>query len=669
MELEDWLMDNRSILQPGTVLDESYQLDEVLGVGAFAITYLAADLRLGSKVAIKEFYPLAIVYRDASTTLRPTSDYHKDTFTRARERFIDEARTLARFEHPSIVKVVRVFQANATAYLVTHVERGVTLEAWLRGLGRQPTQQELDRIVSPLLDALEVMHAINVVHRDVAPDNIIVRPDGNPVLLDFGATPQLAIDSSAPMTGIVKHGYSPPEQYASDGGLQGPWSDLYALGATLYRAVAGRVPEQSTARVLEDHMPSAIAFGSNNFRHGFLKAIDSCLKVNRAERPQSVAQLRPMLFGDRPDSSMKQTSGARSSRVRVALAGTWIAVSVTLLGSAYLGLRYWAERARRSGAMHDAVQEVTDQNEGGAKKQAIIGPAQPKEPIHSPPVVNPVFRPTIEQERSLRPGAFLKDCDTCPELVIIAPGTFAMGSPLDESHRTEFEGPLHNVSFSRRLAVGRYAVTVAQFTEFVQATGYSYGQTCFTQDDRGWVERGDYSFLSPGFSQADDHPVVCVSWADAIEYVKWLSRRTTRSYRLLSEAEREYVTRAGTHTSYWWGSTAPVGEANFDSRPRNSSGGITGGTVPVDRGRANPWGLFNVHGNVAEWVEDCWQPNYSRAAADGTALEAQECSLRVVRGGAWTSWPEDIRSAYREMADRNDRYYHIGFRVARYVAD
>jgi formylglycine-generating enzyme required for sulfatase activity len=416
-------------------------------------------------------------------------------------------------------------------------------------------------------------------------------------------------------------------------------------------------------------MPSAIEFGSNNFRRSFLEAIDACLKVNRLERPQSVAQLRSLLLRDRSESSSKQTLDVRSPWVRIAWAGIWIALSVTLLGSAYLGLRYWVEGARPSGAMHDAAQEVTDQNEGIAKKQAITGPLQPKEPIRSPPVTNSVFRPTIEQERSLRPGAFLKDCDTCPELVIIAPGTFVMGSPLDEPHRTEFEGPLHSVLFSRRLAVGRYAVTLAQFTEFVQATGYSYGRTCFTQDDRGWVERGDYSFLSPGFSQADDHPVVCVSWEDAIEYVKWLSRRTSRGYRLLSEAEREYVARAGTHTSYWWGSKAPVGEANFDSRPRNSTGAITGGTVPVDRGRANPWGLFNVHGNVAEWVEDCWQPNYSRAAADGTALQTQECSLRVVRGGAWTSWPEDIRSAYREMADRNDRYYHIGFRVARYVAD
>jgi formylglycine-generating enzyme required for sulfatase activity len=660
-------MENRSVLQPGTVLEGSYEVVEVLGVGAFAITYLASDLRLGSEVAIKEFYPLGIAHRDATTTLRPTSDNH-NTFTLARKRFIEEARTLARFDHPSIVKVVHVFQANGTAYMVTRMERGVTLEAWLQALGRQPTQQDLDRIANPLLDALEIMHATNFVHRDIAPDNIIVRPDGSPVILDFRATRQLAAGSRAPMTGIVKQGYSPPEQYASDGELQGPWSDLYAFGATLYRAVAGRVPEQSTVRVLEDHMPSAIACGSNNFRRGFLKAIDSCLMVDRAKRPQSVAQLRPMLFGDRTESS-PMTSGHRSSGARVAVAGMWIAVTVALLGSTYLGLRYWVEGFRPSGAKHDEEQGVTNQNEGSAKKQAVTEPSQPKEPIHSLPVMNPVLRPTIEQERSLRPGTFLKDCDTCPELVTIAPGTFVMGSPSDEPHRTEFEGPLHNVAFSRRLAVGRYAVTLAQFTEFVQATGYSYGQTCFTQNERGWVERADYSFLSPGFSQAGDHPVVCVSWEDALEYVKWLSQRTTRSYRLLSEAEREYVTRAGTSTSYWWGSAPPVDEANFDSRPRNSGGVVTGGTVPVDRGRANPWGLFNVHGNVAEWVGDCWQPNYSRAAADGTAFDTQDCSLRVVRGGAWTSWPEDTRSAYREMADRHDRYYHIGFRVARSVAD
>ena len=190
-------------------------------------------------MALKEYYPDEFGDRDARMSVRPKSERHKQTFEWGRSNFLKEARTLARFEHPSIVRVSRVFEAHSTAYMVMSFERGQSLEAWLRGLGRPPTQDELDRIVAPLLDALQLMHAADFLHRDIAPDNIIVRADGSPVLLDFGASRRAVAEMSRAMTGIVKAGYSPHEQYASDGRLQGPWSDIYALGGTLYRAVTG----------------------------------------------------------------------------------------------------------------------------------------------------------------------------------------------------------------------------------------------------------------------------------------------------------------------------------------------------------------------------------------------------------------------------------------------
>src|SRR5207302_6422590 len=138
-----------------------------------------------------------------------------------------------------IVRVIRVFEANSTAYMVMGFERGQSFEAWLKALGRPPTQEELDAIVALLLDALQVMHAADFLHRDIAPDNIIIRADGTPVLLDFGAAGRAYAGLSHSLNGIVKAGYSPQEQYASDTNLQGPWSDIYALGATLYLAVTG----------------------------------------------------------------------------------------------------------------------------------------------------------------------------------------------------------------------------------------------------------------------------------------------------------------------------------------------------------------------------------------------------------------------------------------------
>jgi Protein kinase domain len=182
--------------------------------------------------------------------------------------------------------------------MVMRFERGHSFEAWLNGLGRLPTQEELDSIVAPLLDALQMMHAENFLHRDIAPDNIIVRADGSPVLLDFGAARRAVAEMSRTMTGIVKAGYSPHEQYSSDSRLQGPWSDLYALGGTLYRAVTGHAPEEATLRVDEDHMPPASQVArKSGYRPGFLSAIDTCLRVRHSERPRSVAQLRPWMLG------------------------------------------------------------------------------------------------------------------------------------------------------------------------------------------------------------------------------------------------------------------------------------------------------------------------------------------------------------------------------------
>src|SRR5262245_6821108 len=241
-------MDSRSPLPVNTVLDGSYRIVRVVGSGGFGITYQAEDVHLGTMVAVKEYYPFDFGDRNAAMSVRPKSERHKGPFEWGRANFLQEARTLAHFEHPSIVRVSRVFEANSTAYMVMRFEVGASFEDWLNQLGRQPTQGELDSIVSALLDALQMMHAENFLHRDIAPDNIIIRADGTPVLLDFGAARRAVAEMSRALTGIIKAGYSPHEQYSSDNRLQGPWSDLYALGGTLYRAVSGQPPEEATLR-------------------------------------------------------------------------------------------------------------------------------------------------------------------------------------------------------------------------------------------------------------------------------------------------------------------------------------------------------------------------------------------------------------------------------------
>jgi serine/threonine protein kinase len=311
-------VDSRVGLPKGTVLDGSYRIARIVGAGGFGITYEAEDINLNTTVALKEYFPFDFGDRDSTMSVRPKSERHLATFEWGRSNFLSEARTLARFEHPSIVRVTRVFEANATAYMVMRFERGQSFESWLTSLGRPPTQEELDRIADFLLDALELMHAANFLHRDIAPDNVIIRPDGSPVLLDFGSARRAVAERSRLLTGIVKAGFSPHEQYASDSRLQGPWSDLYALGGTFYKAVTGRAPEEATLRAIDDHMPPAARSAVGDYRPGFLRAIDACLRVIPSARPQSVAQLRRMMLVEKREATRPMTaySGVLANRLQ-----------------------------------------------------------------------------------------------------------------------------------------------------------------------------------------------------------------------------------------------------------------------------------------------------------------------------------------------------------------
>lgn len=289
-------MDYRQVLQTGTVLDGKYRIERVIGSGGFGITYEAFDIGLAAPVAIKEYYPSQFGIRDATYSVRPRTERDRELFERLLASFLREARTLNQFEHPAIVRVLSVFEAYGTAYMVMKYETGPSLKSWLASLVRLPTQNELDRLTIPLLDALETMHNAEFLHRDIAPDNIIVRADGNPVLLDFGASRRIMGEMTGTLTGVVKKGYSPQEQYATDSRSQGPWTDIYALGATLYRCISGETPYEATERMLDDHIVPAVEAGAGRYREPFLAAIDAAMVLRPKQRPQSIAEWREMLF-------------------------------------------------------------------------------------------------------------------------------------------------------------------------------------------------------------------------------------------------------------------------------------------------------------------------------------------------------------------------------------
>jgi serine/threonine protein kinase len=291
-----------------TVLE--YRIDKVLGGGGFGITYLAQDVNLRLPVAIKEYFPSDLAVRAPDRTVLVRSGEGATQFNWGLERFIDEARTLASFRHPNIVRVLRYFKENGTAYIVMEYESGHPLKRWV---AQQPAldQKALLQVVYPLIDGLEAVHKLNFLHRDIKPDNIYIRADGTPVLLDFGAARR--VSESKDITNIVSPGFAPFEQYHSKGN-QGPWSDLYSLGAVMYWMVTGSKPMESAARVREDSMPKAVdTVSTSAFGNALLQAIDWALTPDETQRPQNVAAFRKALFASDPNAPVVESGVMRKN--------------------------------------------------------------------------------------------------------------------------------------------------------------------------------------------------------------------------------------------------------------------------------------------------------------------------------------------------------------------
>lgn len=283
-------------LPVGTLIAGNWRIERVLGAGGFGITY-GARSRSGEYAALKEYVPSGLCTRlSRSTVVIPAQGPAGDMFQRGMTSFMREAETLGRLEHPSIVHVKENFEVNGTAYMALDYIEGGSLGQFLKRLGRPPTQEELDRILWPLVDALIQVHSLPLLHRDLKPDNIMLQHDGTPVLIDFGAVKALVANDTrtigASTLNFVTDGYAPPEQYVPDGGhLLGPWTDIYALGATIYEALTGSRPPPSQMRQIDDTLEPLSDRGGAG-RPSFFRAVDRSLALRRQDRPQSMIELR-----------------------------------------------------------------------------------------------------------------------------------------------------------------------------------------------------------------------------------------------------------------------------------------------------------------------------------------------------------------------------------------
>ncbi len=308
----------------------------------------------------------------------------------------------------------------------------------------------------------------------------------------------------------------------------------------------------------------------------------------------------------------------------------------------------------------------------------VAAPVVPAPSIASAAPSSLVAAPTqaVVDLQRVAAGTVFRDCADCPEMVVIPPGRFTMGSPDSEPGRRPEEGPLRSISIPSAYAVGKFEVTRAQYARFARETGRAASGGCFAWTGQKYEDSPQASWSNPGIPQTENDPVVCVSWEDAKAFAQWLGGKTGKNYRLLTEAEWEYAARAGTTGRRYFGENdadacryANVADASakssynfgntFDCRDNYAATAPAGSFLP------NAFGLYDMLGNAWEWTEDCWADNYTQAPTNGAASSAGNCGRRVLRGGSWDGHPRVLRAAFRVGDSVGGRGSVVGFRLAR----
>ena len=748
---------------------EEYELERVLRTGDFDMTYLASDRNLNATVVLKEYLPSEIVRRTADNSVAPQEDTFRENFEWGMEQFLAEARTLAQFQHPNIVRVHRSFAAQGTAYMAMEYVEGETLA---EVLARRATLSEsaLRAMLQPLLAGLAVVHEANLLHGDIKPENIVLRNEGDsPVLLDFGAARQAIGARIRPDTPVVTPGYAPPEQYSAQG-EQGPWTDLYALGGVCYRALTGQTPADATDQSRQDPLTLLRRLCGDHVSAPTLDAIGWALRVDAPGRPQDVAAWRANFLGeaeapaaesvepegeaeasaDAADAESAPSSGPIQLPWRNILIWGGLVALVVLVGVVgYRGMRDKAEQSQRvaesSGQVAleqerpaEAARDVASEGEREAEAVVEERPAESSgqmaleqeriaEAARQAAALERERQAEVEQERAAalveerpaessgqvalerereaeaarqaalererqeaaarqavlerereaeaarqaaleeerqaeaarqaaleeerqaeaarraalereREAEAARQVGASMEFVWIRPGSFKMGSPSsergcdDESRHCQDEGPVHKVEISQGFWLGKYEVTQGQWKAVM-----GRNPSEFQGDDRRPVER--------------------VSWRDVQAFIGRLNDAAGESlYRLPSEAEWEYACRAGS-SGRWAGRR--LGDYAWYRKNSGYGTQAVGGKSP------NRWGLHDMHGNVAEWVQDWYDEDYYASSSRVDPRGPASGSYRVLRGGHFISSAQYVRSALRYHTSPSNNDGHFGVRLVK----
>lgn len=744
---------------------KGYTIQEVFEPGGFGVTYKAWDDAMDRLVAVKEFFPVELVVRGPDGKKVYSRDpEHSSGFRYGLKRFKEEAQTLARFDHPSIVKVYDFFEDNGTAYIIMQYADGRSLGELIES-GGPISESLIKKYFFSIFDGLSEVHRAGLLHRDIKPENIYIRESGRSLLIDFGSARQDVGQYSRSITGIVSQGYAPTEQYGSDAKKQGPWTDIYAIGASIYKSISGDTPVDAPTRRDELHdegydpLPPAATIGKGHYSDSFLHAIDQCLSLSAKQRPQDVMELRDLFEGEKrrtldgqdttrfvsneeadfnevtaltqilseQESQFHSINSIEKSRFEKPI--FIIALLLILVGAVYGG--YYFKSGVLGGeepivAVYSAVAgsefdkpddegvveaaETVDLNsqlkdeggdtEGAVNREEILRIDEEKRRLAEEKrkrveeterlqreekeaarrealnyyklAKDHSDKGSIEEIEKLRARSNARDSEATTsaqwtallnnaeniqhqrltgDFVWIPSGTFIMGDNNKGVLKSGIFGVLANNLPARDVSVEKFALGATEVK-------WSQYQICI---DEGGCPSNDNDGGANGWGKGD-RPVIEVSYEDITKYyLPWLNKKTSRTYRLPTEAEWEYAARANTRTKYPWGND--IGSNNAVCRGCGSEFDFRM-TAPVNSLEPNEFGLYNMHGNVSEWVKDCWKSDYLGGPTDGRAYEVQGCKKRVVRGGSWRDLPSEIRSSYRSSENIGLRVNTIGFRLA-----
>lgn len=655
--------EHRLALPKGTVVNQ-YKIDSVLGYGGFGIVYKAEHIRLGNWLAIKEYLPQELATRE-SGTVHPLGTREQEDFQTGLDRFLAEAKQLVQFEKsPNIVNCQDFIEANGTAYLVMGFEDGLPLSDLIRGRERNDqsfSEDELTRIILPLLQGLALVHKQNVLHRDIKPGNIFIRrSDEQPVLIDFGAAKQNFTEHSKSMA-PYSPGYAAIEQVETDGNL-GPWTDIYAIGGIMWRIIAKQNPPQvenrmsAVTRNRPDPMTPALELGKGEYSENLLKAIDKCLCLNEEDRFQSTQDLISCLKGEAVASSgsnektssssatsanqpkPKKTISSDEKSPAIKYAAFAVIALLVLVGGGFAYTSYQENAELRRTAEIERQQAEQDALDAADELARI----QEEQEAADALAAEVAEQSRIDQENAnqaelLRQADLLaQDIAALGRMITIPAGSFQMGDLTGVGESDEL--PVHTVNLDS-FEIMEHELSMAQWYACVEAG------VCAEINDQG-------------AGRKELRPVTNVSWNQAQGYIDWLNQQTGDNYRLPTEAEWEYAARALSSFQYHWGNTHQCALANLDACGEP-------GSSEVMSYAANDWGLFDIHGNAWEWVQDCARNNYNGAPDNGLDWIGTVGCSRILRGGGWDSSAYQGRSSFRNWMPADQSSPSTGFRLVR----